>query len=57
MGSFNFMVDILLLTIIILTALLFAIVVLVFYIKVHEYYNVPNFLVDLKNFLKRKLNR
>jgi len=51
------MVDILLLTMVILTALLFAIVVLVFYIKIHEYYNVPNFLVDLKNFLKRKLNR
>lgn len=34
------MVDILLLTIVILTALLFAIVVLVFYIKVHEYYPI-----------------
>lgn len=49
------MVDILLLTIVILNALLFAIVVLVFYIKIHEYYNVPNFLVNLKNFLKKKV--
>lgn len=51
------MIDILLLTVVILTTLLFALIVLVFYIKVHEYYNIPNFLVDLKNFLKRKLNR
>lgn len=51
------MVDILLLTIVILTALLFTIVVLMFYMKIHEYYNVPNFLVDFKNFLKRKLSR
>lgn len=50
------MIDILLLTVVILTTLLFTLVVLVFYIKVHEYYNIPNFLVDLKNFLKRKLN-
>lgn len=49
------MADILLLTIIILTALLFTIIVLMFYIRIYEYYNVPNFLVDLKNFLKRKL--
>ena len=49
------MVDILLLAIVILITLLFAIVVLVFYIKIYEYYNVPNFLVDFKNFLKKKV--
>lgn len=51
------MVDVLLLTMVILTTLLFTLVVLMFYIKIHEYYNIPNFLVDFKNFLKRKLSR